>query len=57
MSTDALAGAVGALVTVTAALGIALARTRERVAKLEEWARLRERELGEEFRSRSGSRR
>jgi hypothetical protein len=39
---ELLAGVSGALIVVIVALGIGLARTREKVAKLEEWARLYE---------------
>ena len=45
MSTGAVelvVGVLSALVVVALALGVALARLRERVARIEEWARLKE---------------
>jgi hypothetical protein len=38
-----LAGVSGALIVVIVALGIAVARTREQVARLQEWMRVHER--------------
>ena len=45
---EVVASGWSALVAALAALAVALARTRERIAKLEEWQRIRDRERGEE---------
>lgn len=45
---EVVASGWSALVAAVAALAVALSRTRERIAKLEEWQRLRDRAYGEE---------
>jgi hypothetical protein len=52
-ATDVLAGVVGVQATVILALLVLLGRTRERLVKLEEWARLQEKR--ENHRRESGS--
>jgi hypothetical protein len=45
---EVLAGIVGAQATLILALAVMLARTRERLLRLEEWARLAEKRLNGE---------